>query len=1254
MCQIMHQAREMGALTIIHKHQQANQSNKIISGNSNSIQSHGHINGTSHQQQDQNILNLTSSEKVQAIVQKNLALSLNQQIHNQQQYLIQQQKLVAEKLQMSGKFNNSNVQDRVANNNYSTIENTNNYGSNTFNNFINNDFNHNSSIQNRQNKQKQDLVIQNLTTVRKMNQTLCVPSSNPLSCKNEYMQLGNQQHQYQTIKKLELKINLNQTKDSVDSSQNSHNKLRLWSSLDNQSSHSFGRKENKRYKDEDDEEIHNNELMEIQEESSFMLTKDNVNHKNQNNKTKNYELDNHFDKEVKGKKNFNMTLQQQHHHDFNEFLNSSDLHDQHFKVPKFGRKNTKAKKEQSLVDEANRFSLNPNFNLPTGRETSQAITNQDFSNQNNINLVNVKMSQRPQTNMLTYQGNRSNMQSQLAVHQNIPKKKNKTSMFSMRLRPESDLSSHQNEVQQTKQINLQLDEHSLQRYNDREILSQTFTPVPQSAKNFNTYQKPFGLSFIHQQPQSTNHQNMIETRNANNSSLMRFAEAQERSKSRQNKQVTTAALASNMKFYSICEEPLSNEKAFSSNSKISKIGSRSKERVKKDLNEQINQLAQLQQNNQLLTKHVNNNYFRQQNIQGGYQANQSNFSNPKIQKTPTYRPNTSLNNKQNGHIRLKTNVTSGSSIDKKSKIKIQTTTTNHSIHNKVPSTSKAQSNQKGFQMFKQFTNQSFLTSNSNFDSKLSNRPSTVNQQQQNIQTVQFPTNQNNSSKVRDNKSNHNMSRPHTSMIDNQVCLGLAYMVSSKIFLKIQLDRQLQLKSAFEKIKKESAFSDLMEHINGQGNKPHQNIRHCKEHSRNLSLKPNNKSFLQDISGDVNISTPQNNEQSNNQTHQNIKQNFLNVNSAQDNQSKPKKHIQSNKNGKASRQTQQPKINLNQRALQLLFHPSSEDNTIVEEEENDNQMLRQSMDFTNNLQFDNASKDNHFQTHFNTLQNQVNSRKASNKNNARKGSNSQQNQPNNIQKISLSFNNNQNSKDLSNNYYEINLDNSDAAAYLSQDKLSPQSLDQVITLDKLNQKSKINKSLMSNNSSVGNGLDNQSNPVVVEYMQSNDNLNLNGPSNQMSGVGVAHHNHHNSEHFQNQYSNSLVENTQTQNALQTLNKLNSVTDNNFGDKINNHKQHMHTESDSMNQPLSNNNKILKMSEKQKRQEIQNQLNNLLNGLGGGMANQSMAIGTYDSNARSATTTSSNMALIEKLQGDTDLKKKLEKVISILSSIKNDFN
>jgi hypothetical protein len=34
--------------------------------------------------------------------------------------------------------------------------------------------------------------------------------------------------------------------------------------------------------------------------------------------------------------------------------------------------------------------------------------------------------------------------------------------------------------------------------------------------------------------------------------------------------------------------------------------------------------------------------------------------------------------------------------------------------------------------------------------------------------------------------------------------------------------------------------------------------------------------------------------------------------------------------------------------------------------------------------------------------------------------------------------------------------------------------------------------------------------------------------------------------------------------------------------------------------------------------------------------------------------STMAIIEKLQGEGDLKRKLEKVIHILSSIKNDFN
>lgn len=53
-------------------------------------------------------------------------------------------------------------------------------------------------------------------------------------------------------------------------------------------------------------------------------------------------------------------------------------------------------------------------------------------------------------------------------------------------------------------------------------------------------------------------------------------------------------------------------------------------------------------------------------------------------------------------------------------------------------------------------------------------------------------------------------------------------------------------------------------------------------------------------------------------------------------------------------------------------------------------------------------------------------------------------------------------------------------------------------------------------------------------------------------------------------------------------------------------------------------------------------------------QSVVIGTLDSNNSRSATTSSTLALIEKIQGDSDLKKKLEKVISILSSIKNDFN
>ncbi len=52
----------------------------------------------------------------------------------------------------------------------------------------------------------------------------------------------------------EIKINLNHTKDSVDSA-NSWNKLKLWSSIDNQSSHSLGRRENRRYARESDANV---------------------------------------------------------------------------------------------------------------------------------------------------------------------------------------------------------------------------------------------------------------------------------------------------------------------------------------------------------------------------------------------------------------------------------------------------------------------------------------------------------------------------------------------------------------------------------------------------------------------------------------------------------------------------------------------------------------------------------------------------------------------------------------------------------------------------------------------------------------------------------------------------------------------------------------------------------------------------------------------------------------------------------------
>lgn len=115
----------------------------------------------------------------------------------------------------------------------------------------------------------------------------------------------------------------------------------------------------------------------------------------------------------------------------------------------------------------------------------------------------------------------------------------------------------------------------------------------------------------------------------------------------------------------------------------------------------------------------------------------------------------------------------------------------------------------------------------------------------------------------------------------------------------------------------------------------------------------------------------------------------------------------------------------------------------------------------------------------------------------------------------------------------------------------------------------------------------------------------------------------------------------------------------------------------------------MNEQQKKQFIQAQLNDLINDLGS-ISNQHLtnkkqktltqnnqlvvdkigeeiyesiaALGggvrqhnKQESNHNTMSNTSSGtMALVETIQGDIDLKAKLEKVISILSSIKNDFS
>lgn len=47
----------------------------------------------------------------------------------------------------------------------------------------------------------------------------------------------------------------------------------------------------------------------------------------------------------------------------------------------------------------------------------------------------------------------------------------------------------------------------------------------------------------------------------------------------------------------------------------------------------------------------------------------------------------------------------------------------------------------------------------------------------------------------------NYSRPQTSFVESQVCLGLAYLASSKLLIKVHLQRRNELKVAFERLRR---------------------------------------------------------------------------------------------------------------------------------------------------------------------------------------------------------------------------------------------------------------------------------------------------------------------------------------------------------------------------------------------------------------------------------------------------------------------
>ncbi|CDW76901.1 UNKNOWN [Stylonychia lemnae] len=787
---------------------------------------------------------------------------------------------------------------------------------------------------------------------KRMNQTLCVPSSASALA---------QRYDNSAVKKLEIKINLNQTKDSVDSStNNSVNKLRLWSSLDNTSSHSVGRKENRRYVQDDAADEDNNDMLDnMIEEPQVIVTR--MNHNNSVEPTSsrynegnginqssihNYNpvLDNlsnsHIDKyshsEYRQNTKFNMTSYQHTQNqntnkDFKDYLCQSDLDLlQTNNAPSFSRQEVqdpRSRQNDYSMLEDNRLSFNPNIMQPSGRETSM----QEMQQQS-INLINLV--QRPQTNMLVHQNNQKS-------------KKKKPSMFSMRLRPESqtDISvsnTNNNTISNNapceagpssvsaKNTLLKIEDMSMNEGKGKDLLNQTFTPqiVPQTTKNQSFTQKQLGFSF-------NNNNIILSTKNATshqkNISLMKLQEQQ--NQQHQNNLLNNELRSRSRQRYNNLIQPI-NEEPFSTEKKKTptRQKTRSKDLGRNQFEFHSNQGSNAYQTHQTFHLKKNTALTEQDQDQheSYYQAGAGmsatrgeggSLHSSKLKNTQ-FRPNTSLK-AQPTKLRINTtaivasnngrNNNNNASLTDKQKQYLQST----NVKLNLSQTSRAINNQKGFNLFKQFTNQSFQSTN-NFDSKNSNRPSTT------LTTIKS------TQPIPQKKIPH--SRPQTSMKNNQICVGLVYLLSSKIFMKIQMERQKSIRQTFDTLKQLAAYSDLMEHI--QGNHPTQNM---KTHKEKLLIQPfnvNNR-YNSTNSGSgggtsKNDSSKHNNSIiSNDRYNQSVQSNPLmqGVNPIHNISAQSRHHIRSGSN-------QSMQTPASQQTLQFIYNPSTEENTIVEEAEDE--------------------------------------------------------------------------------------------------------------------------------------------------------------------------------------------------------------------------------------------------------------------------------------------------------------------------------